>query len=63
AYNDPGGALYPEYFWAALVAAVERNVPGAEAAWNKVIGNVTNLASWSAGFGNDPRWGIYPRNK
>ncbi|MCS6945906.1 MAG: hypothetical protein RMK97_10935 [Sutterellaceae bacterium] len=62
-YQSPAGAYYPEYFWAALVAAVERNVPGADAAWNKVTGNVTNLASWSAGFANDPRWGVYPRNK
>jgi hypothetical protein len=63
AYNDPAGAYYPEYFWAALVAAVERNLPGADTAWNTVLANVTNLASWSNGFGNDPRWGVYPRNK
>lgn len=56
-------AYYPSYFWSALVAAVERGVPGADAAWTKVMANVTNLSTWSAGFGADPRWGTYPRNK
>lgn len=57
------GAYYPSYFWAALVAAVERRVDGADAAWTKVMSNVTNMSAWSAGFGPDPRWGTYPRNK
>nr|MBA2413895.1 hypothetical protein [Burkholderiaceae bacterium] len=61
--DDSAGAYYPSYFWAALVAAVERGLPGADAAWNKVMTNVTNLSTWSAGFGADPRWGAYPRNK
>ena len=61
--DSVAGALYPSYFWAALVAAVERRLPGADAAWTKVVNNVTNLSTWSAGFGADPRWGAYPRNK
>ena len=61
--NSSAGAYYPSYFWAALVAAVERGVAGSDAAWTKVTTNVTNLSTWSAGFGSDPRWGAYPRNK
>jgi len=61
--DDSAGALYPSYFWAALVAAVERGLAGSDAAWSKVTTNITNLTAWSAGFGADPRWGAYPRNK
>ncbi len=61
--ENNAGAYYPSYFWAALVAAVERGVAGADAAWSKVTTNVTNLSAWSAGFGPEPRWGAYPRNK
>jgi hypothetical protein len=61
--NNSAGAYYPSYFWAALVAGVERGVPGADAAWNKVIAGVTNLSSWRTGFAANPRWGAYPRNK
>jgi hypothetical protein len=60
---ESGGAYYDSYFWAAFVAGVERDVPGASAAWSKVTTNVTNLAKWSEGFAVDPRWGTYPRNK
>jgi hypothetical protein len=56
------GAYYPSYFWSALVAAVERSVPGADTAWTKVLGNVTNLSAWRGGFAADPRWGTFPRN-
>lgn len=52
---------YVEYFWAALVAAVERGVPGAAAAWNTVQNNVTGLATWRSGFAAEPRWGSIPR--
>jgi len=61
--DSSAGAYYPSYYWAALVAAVERNLPGADAAWTKVTTNITNLSAWSAGFGAEPRWGAYPRNK
>ena len=54
--------FYPDDFWAALVAAVERSVPNAATAWNTVQANVTNLTTFRAAFGGDPRWGAYPRN-
>ena len=59
--NNSAGSFYPSYFWAALVAAVERGVPGANAAWATVNGNVTTLATWRRGFMTDPRWGSAPR--
>lgn len=61
--DGSAGVYYPSCFWAALVAAVERGLPGADAAWNKVMTNVTNLSTWSTGFAAEPRWGAYPRNK
>ena len=54
---------YITHFWAALCMAVERGVPGAEAAWAKVNASVTNLSAWLQGFAADPRQGTYPRNK
>ena len=52
--DNSAKAYYPSYFWAALVAAVERGLVGSDAAWTKVTTNVTNLSAWSAGFGSDP---------
>ena len=52
---------YVEYFWAALIAAVERGVPGADVAWNTVQSKVTGLATWRSGFAAEPRWGSTPR--
>lgn len=60
--DGAAGAYYPSYFWAALVAAVERGLPGAAAAWSTVNAQITNLASWRQGFANDPRWGSTPRS-
>jgi hypothetical protein len=60
---DRAGATYSSYFWAALAIAVERDIPGAATAWTKVTQNITNLASWSDSFVDDPRWAVYPRNK
>jgi hypothetical protein len=60
--DGPAGAYYPSYFWSALVAATERGVTGAHAAWATVQANVTNLATWRAGFAADPRWGSAPRS-
>ena len=57
------GAYYPSYFWAALTAAVERNVAGAGTAWTTVQSDVTNLPVWLNGFASDPRWGSTPRNR
>lgn len=59
--DTAAGALYPSYLWAALVAAVEIGATGAEQAWSTVQANITNLSTWLAGFGNDPRWGCVPR--
>ena len=56
------GANYPSYWWAALVCAVERGVPGASTAWTTVNTNTTNLSVWLAGASTDPRWGSTPRN-
>ena len=53
--------FYPDDFWAALVAAVERSVPNAATAWNTVQANVTNLTTFRAAFGGDPRWGSVPK--
>jgi hypothetical protein len=61
--DGKAGALYPSYFWAALVAAVERRVPGADTAWSTVISNVSNLAAWRSGFADEPRWGSFPRTR
>jgi hypothetical protein len=57
------GVNYVTHFWAVLCMAVERNVPGADAAWATVLANVTNLAAWRRGFAADPRQGTFPRNK
>ena len=55
------GYGYVEYFWAALVAAVERGVPGADVAWNTVQSKLTGLETWRSGFAGEPRWGSTPR--
>jgi len=57
------GAYYDSYFWAALVTAVERDIPGAAAAWTRVTTGISNLSTWADGFTTDPRWGSFPRNK
>ncbi len=59
--NGSAGAFYPSYWWAALAAAVERNVPGAETAWRTVQLQASNLGSWRTGFAVDPRWSATPR--
>jgi hypothetical protein len=61
--SDVSGVTYAAVFWAALAAAVERNVPGADAAWNKVTSEVTNLDRWADGFATEPRYNRYPRNR
>jgi hypothetical protein len=60
--NPTAGAYYPSYLWAALVAAVERGVPGSAAAWSTVQSQLSNLNNWRDGFAADPRWGAAPRN-
>jgi hypothetical protein len=55
------GAYYPSYLWAALVAAVDRGVPGSIQAWQTVNTQVTNLENWRNGFASDPRYGATPK--
>ena len=57
------GYSYPSQFWGAFCAAVERDIPGANAAWNKVMNGITNLSTWRQGFRSDPRFNRWPRNK
>ena len=61
--SGTAGIGYATIFWAALTAAVERNVTGADAAWDKVNKGITDLAAWSNGFAAEPRYNRYPRNK
>jgi hypothetical protein len=71
-----GSYNYDALFWAAFVNAVERNVPGADAAWAKVYGTIgatptqcgsdagiTNFQVWRTGFNTYPKQNRYPRNK
>lgn len=55
--------FYPAYFYAGLVAAVERGVSGSAEAWSTVVNNITNWPTWLAGFAGDLRWGSTPRNQ
>ncbi len=55
------GYYYISAWWAAFAAAVERGIPGSEAAWNTVNANLTNLETWRKGFGANPRFGAAPR--
>jgi hypothetical protein len=61
--DTSAGALYPSYFVAALAAAVERGVSGADTAWTTVTTTVSNWTTWRNGYSNDPRWAAFPRNK
>ena len=60
---DTAGVSYAALFWAALTAAVERNVSGADAAWTKVTNGISNLPTWSGSFAAEPRYNRYPRNR
>ena len=60
-HHRQAGALYPSYFWAALVAGVERKIEGADTAWGTVLTKVADLSAWRVGFADDPRWGSSPR--
>ncbi len=52
---------YAIHLWQALVAAKERGATGADAAWTKVLANVTGLDTWRSGFKAEPREGNFPR--
>jgi hypothetical protein len=56
---------YAAIYWAALVAAVERDIPNASAAWDRVVTNngIINLSGWLDGATDNPRYNRYPRNK
>ncbi len=59
---DPAcGPTYPSYWWAALVEAVNRNVPGALQAWATVQAGLPGLELWLNGAGTDPRYGVMPK--
>ena len=64
-YDGPvdghAGAYFPSYLWAALVAAVERDLPGASTAWQTVQRDLDGLGGWRRGFAGEPRWGAAPR--
>jgi hypothetical protein len=59
------GTSYPAQMWAALCAAIERDVPGSDSAWDKVItnGGISDFAAWRTGFRTAPRFNRWPRNK
>lgn len=59
--DTTAGAYYPSYFWSALMAAYERGVSGADTAVDTVVNGITDLTTWRAGFGSDPRWGAWPK--
>jgi len=63
---DPvAGTSYPSQYFAALCVAVERAVPGASAAWDKVVtnGGISNFDTWRRGYRTSPRFNRWPRNK
>lgn len=64
-FNGPNqNLMYVPIFWGALVTAVERDLPGADSAWNTVLANVTNLTTFRDWFSsNGVMYGWWPRNK
>jgi hypothetical protein len=60
---------YPSWFFSAVCAMVERDVPGAASAWLKIYGTngldggINNLLTWRTGMANTPTWNRWPRNK
>lgn len=63
--ENSAGITYPSWYFAALCAAVERGVPGAASAWDKVVtnGGISNLATWRLGYRQAPRFNRWPRNR
>lgn len=49
------GRAEPSCLWAALMAMIERRVPGATTAWAAVNTDLVNLSAWSDGFAADLR--------
>jgi hypothetical protein len=60
---------YSGWFWFYFCAAVELDVPGAQAAWDKVFpggvenGAINNFSTWRQGYRTYPRFNRWPRNK
>jgi hypothetical protein len=56
---------YEAQFFYTLCIAVERGVPGAEEAWQKVYtdGGISNFADWRTRLRGSPRFNRFPRNK
>lgn len=54
------GSDYFEYGMSALAMCVNQNVPGAAAAFNRIL-FATNYNACKAGLTRDPRWGLAPR--
>lgn len=52
---------YPDNWWQAFVAAMERQVTGYQSAWVTVQNNLTGLSAWLDYFSTDPRQGAYPK--
>lgn len=67
--ENSGGLTYPSFFFGALCAAVERDVPEALLVWNKIYGTngsdggINNLMTWRNGFSGVPQWNCWPRNR
>ena len=65
AVENSAGVTYPSWYFAAICAAVERGVPGAATAWDKVVtnGGISNFATWRVGYRQAPRFNRWPRNR
>jgi hypothetical protein len=60
--GSSNGYYYCSVYWAALVAAVERGIPGSAQAWATSQANLIGLEIWRKGFAGNPRFGSVPRN-
>jgi hypothetical protein len=60
---DAGGTDYCAQYMAALAAACERGIAGAEVAWDTMVAGVSNFATWRQGFRTQPQVNRWPRNR
>jgi hypothetical protein len=60
---DVGGTDYCAQYFAALSAAVERDISGAATAWTTVVNGVSNLATWRQAYRTQPQVNRWPRNQ
>ena len=61
--DSGSGYSYSLQYFMSLCAAVEFGIPGAEVAWNKVLGNITNFSTWRLQTQTQHRFSRWPRNK